>query len=144
MIAANVDWGSEPWLVTLGDHVYLTTRVQLITHDGGTWVLLDDPIYADVIKYGEIVIGDNVFVGLGSTIMPGVHIGDNCVIGAMSLVTKDVPSNTVAAGNPARVLCTYDEYARKCLGQTPDYDKEAYRTDKRREVLRIIAQRENS
>lgn len=108
-------FGSEPYLIQIGNHVTITAEVQFITHDGGVWVFRESLPALDVID--PIKIGSNVFLGLRSIIMPGVTIGDNCVIGAGSVVTKDIPSNSVAAGVPARVLMTLDEYRVKSIGR---------------------------
>ena len=124
-------WGSEPWLITIGNHVELSGNVTFITHDGATWVFRDQERYNNVIRYGKIIIKDNCFVGMNATIMPGVTIGENSVIGACSLVIKDVEPNSVYAGVPARRICSLEEYAEKCLSQTPDYDKTQYKTNKR-------------
>jgi len=132
------DFGSEPWLITIGEHVTIASQVTFITHDGGTWVFRDQPKYRNVIKYGRIVIHDNCFIGFGSTIMPGVSIGPNVVVAARSVVTKDVPPNSVAGGTPARVLMSTEEYAEKSLAQTPSYDQAAYRCDKVAELLKLF------
>lgn len=58
-------------------------------------------------------IGNNVFIGMKSTILKGVHIGSNVVIGANSLVNKDIPDNCVAAGNPAKVIMSIEDYYEK-------------------------------
>jgi acetyltransferase-like isoleucine patch superfamily enzyme len=101
-------FGSEPFLVTLGNHVTITSGVSFITHDGGVWVFRRE--HPDIDVFGPIVVGDNAFVGVGAILMPGVTIGSNSIIGAGSVVTRDVPSNTVAAGCPARALKTTEEY----------------------------------
>ena len=67
----------------------------------------------DIQNWGGVSIGNNVFIGAGSIILPGVNIGDKAVIGAGSVVTKDIPTNSVAVGNPAKVICSYDEYMQK-------------------------------
>lgn len=59
--------------------------------------------------FKPVVIGDNCFIGFNATVMMGVTIGDNCIIGAGAVVTKDIPPNSVAAGNPAKVICSLDE-----------------------------------
>jgi len=134
------DFGSEPYLVSIGEHVTISSRVSFITHDGGTWVFQEQEKYRDVIKYGRIVIHDNCFIGSGSAIMPGVSIGPNSVVAAHSVVTKDVAPNTVAGGVPARALMSTDQYAEKALAQTPEYDRDAYRRDKVTELLRLYPQ----
>lgn len=95
------------WLIEIGDNVTLAPRVHILAHDASTYKLLG---YS---KIGLVKIGDNVFIGANSTILPNVEIGDNSIIGANSIVVADIPENVVAAGNPARVLCTVDEYKAK-------------------------------
>ena len=63
--------------------------------------------------FGRIEIGDNVHIGSNATIMPGVKIGNNCIIGCDAVVTKDIPDNSIAVGVPARVIETIDEYINK-------------------------------
>ena len=106
-------FGSEPYLVSLGDNVSVTSGVKFITHDGGMWVLRNEFPAIDIIA--PIRVGNNVFIGMDSIIMPGVTIGDNCVIGAGSLVSRDIPPGTVAAGVPAKPLKTVEEYRAKAL-----------------------------
>jgi acetyltransferase-like isoleucine patch superfamily enzyme len=132
------NFGSEPYLISIGRHVTISTRVSFINHDGGTWVFRHRPEYRDVIKFGRIVIHDNCFIGSGVTLMPGVSIGPNAVVAAQSVVTDDVPEGTVAAGVPARVLMSVEQYAEKCLAQTPPYDRQAYKSDKKRELVRLF------
>ena len=114
VINKDVNFGTEPYLVSVGDNVRITTGVKLITHDGGLWVprrlgLIDER--AD--RFGRITIGSNVNIGWNAIIMPGVTIGDNCVIGAGAVVTKDIPSNSVVIGVPAKAFETVEEYAEK-------------------------------
>ena len=127
----GVSFGSEPYLITLEDHVRISFDVSFITHDGGTWAFRDMPEYADVIKYGKIRVGERTFIGARSVIMPGVTIGKRCVIGTGSVVTKDVPDGTVVVGIPAKIVMTTEEYAQKCLQSMEPYDKEAYLQDKK-------------
>lgn len=113
-IYSYANLGSEPYLVTIGSHVRITSSVTFITHDGGVWVLRGiDEKYRDADIFGEIVVGDNVHIGSNSVIMPGVHIGSNCIIGCGAIVTKDIPSNSVAVGVPARVIESIDDYIKK-------------------------------
>ena len=70
---------------------------------------------------------DNVFIGLGSIIMPNVRIGENCIIGAGSVVTKDVPNNTVVAGVPAKKICSFDDYMKKRNIISTEEEKMSYK-----------------
>jgi acetyltransferase-like isoleucine patch superfamily enzyme len=90
-----------------------------------------------VIKFGRITIHDNCFIGKGSTIMPGVSIGPNAVVAAGSVVTKDVPPDTVVGGVPAKVIMSLEDYMARSLAKTPEYDREAYKRDKPAELLRL-------
>lgn len=137
-VMGGVNFGSEPWLITIGDCVRLSFNVTFITHDGGTWAFRDLNGYQDVIRYGKIYIGAHSFIGANTIIMPGVTIGERCVIGAGSVVTHDIPDGMVAVGSPARIIKTTMEYAEKCLKESPSYDMEAYRKDKRAEILRVL------
>ena len=109
-IYGNVNFGSEPFLIRVGDNVKITSNVNFITHDGGVHTIRILYGEKELDNFGEIVIGDNVFIGYNVIIMPGVRVGDNVVIGAGSIVTKNLPSNGVYGGNPARKLKDLDEY----------------------------------
>ena len=103
---------SRPWLIEIGDDVQITAGVTILTH-GYDWSVLKG-VYGDVLgSAGGVSIGDNVFIGTQSTILKGVHIGNNVIIGANSLVNHDIPDNCVAAGNPAHVIMTLEEYYKK-------------------------------
>ena len=72
-------------------------------------------------KIGILQIGNNVFVGANSIVLPNVRIGDNVIIGAGSVISKDVPSNSVYAGNPAHLICTFSEYCKKHQNNQNDH-----------------------
>lgn len=96
--------------VTIGDNVFFGPRVCVYTacHP------IDSEIRSTGLEFGKpVTIGNNVWVGGNSIIMPGVHIGDNIVIGAGSVVTKDIPSNVIAVGNPCKVLRPITEEDKK-------------------------------
>lgn len=103
---------TRPWLVEIGRNVQITRGVTLLTH-GYEWSVLKG-VYGEVLgSAGKVTIGDNVFLGVNSVILKGVSIGANTVIGAGSVVTRDIPGNCVAAGSPARVMMTLEEYREK-------------------------------
>jgi acetyltransferase-like isoleucine patch superfamily enzyme len=112
-IFSDVFFGSEPYLIEIGDNVRVSYGVKFATHDGGVWTLRKNGILEDADVFGMIKVGDNCNIGWNVIILPGVTIGKNCVIGAGSVVTKDVPDNSVAAGCPARVIESFDEYFQK-------------------------------
>ena len=98
---------SHCWLISIGNNVTFAPRVHVLAHDASTKKIMG------YTKIGLVDIGDNVFVGANSTILPNVKIGKNSIIGANSLVSKNVPENVVVAGNPARVICSIDDYKNK-------------------------------
>lgn len=110
-IYGNVEWGTEPWIITLGDNVHITDGVKFITHDGGTLLYRNQIPDLEITK--PIVVGSDVYIGNNVIILPGVTIGSNVVIGAGAVVTKDIPDNSVAVGVPARMIKTADEYLEK-------------------------------
>lgn len=91
--------------ITIGRDCQIATHVQLLT----AWHPVEPgPRRAGLEAASPITIGDNVWLGGGAIVLPGVTIGDNSVIGAGAVVTKDVPANVVSVGNPARVIKTLD------------------------------------
>ena len=104
-------FSTEPFLVTLGDNVYISLDAIFICHDGGTLPFRKD--IPDLEIAGRITVGDNVFIGIRACILPGVTIGNNCIIGACALVTKDVPDNSIVGGNPAKIIKNTDDYLIK-------------------------------
>jgi len=136
-IISTPNWGSEPWLIEIGNHVEITTDVSFITHDGSTWCFRDNKKYKDVIRYGSIIIDDNCFIGQSVIILPNTHIGNNCIIGAGSVVKGRIPDNSVFAGVPARLICSTEVFAEKCLLENPHYSVEDYKANKKKVVLEI-------
>ena len=103
---------TRPWLIDIGDDVQITRGVVILTH-GYDWSVLKGK-YGEVLgSAGKVKIGNNVFVGMNTVILKGVTIGNNVIIGAGSLVNKDIPDNCVAAGNPARVIMSLEDYHEK-------------------------------
>lgn len=98
---------SHCYHITIGDNVTLAPRVHILAHDASSFIFIGKT------RAANVVIGDNVFIGASSIILPGVHIGNRVIIGAGSVVTKDIPDNSVAVGNPAYVIGTVDAYCAK-------------------------------
>lgn len=115
-IYGNVSWSTEPWIITLGNNVYITDGVRFITHDGGTLLYRNQIPDLEITK--PITVGNDVYIGNNVIILPGVTIGNNVVIGAGAVVSKDIPENSVAVGVPARVIKTADEYLEKLKSES--------------------------
>lgn len=112
---------SFPYLISIGNNVTITPGVLILAHDGSTKNKLG---YS---KIGKVFIGNDVFIGCNSIILMGVHVGNNVIIGAGSVVTKDIPGNSVVAGNPARVISSFDEYISKNaknMNKSPIYEED--------------------
>lgn len=101
-------FGTEPWCITIGNHVHITREVLFVTHDGGTLLYRDR--FPDLEITSPITIGNHVYIGVRSIILPGVNIGNNVIIAAGSVVSKDVPDNSVVGGVPAKFIKSADEY----------------------------------
>lgn len=91
-------------LIEIGNNVTLAPRVHVLAHDAST------KMHIGYTRIAKTTIGDNVFIGAGTVILPGVQIGDNVIVGAGSIVTKSLSSNGVYAGNPARKIVEIDDY----------------------------------
>ena len=116
---------SHCFLISIGDNVTLAPRVHILAHDGST------SRYLNCTIVGLVEIGDNSFIGASSIILPGVKIGSNVIVGSNSVVTKDIPDNCVYTGNPARYLCSTDEYITKQkskMNENNTFDK-SYRVE---------------
>lgn len=101
------NWSSEPYLITIGNNVQVTRGVSIHTHGGGNVVREKHP---DFDVFGKVVIEDWAYIGAHSQIMPGVTIGRGALVAAGSIVTKSVAPGTIVGGNPARYICTVEEY----------------------------------
>ena len=100
------------FLITIGNDVTVTGGVTVLAHDFSYSVL--NEVYGVMPQvHRETKIGNNVFIGREAIILMGSDIGDNCVIGAGAVVSGKVPSNTVWGGNPARQICTLEEFKSK-------------------------------
>lgn len=111
----SVDIGAAS-LIEIGEDCVITNRVRLLAHTWDAPTLRrrfgQDNAPAELLT-GEITIGDNVFIGENSIVLPDTSIGENTIIGAGSVVSSDIPPESVAAGNPCRVLMSLEEYNNK-------------------------------
>lgn len=107
---ASYFWGTEPYLITIGSNCQITSGVQLLTHGGGAAVR---NLFPNFDCFGKIEIGNYVYLGMNALVMPGCCIGDNVIVAAGSVVTKSIPSRVVVAGNPAKIICSIDDYVEK-------------------------------
>jgi maltose O-acetyltransferase len=102
-------WIDTPhcFLISIGDRCAFGPNCSILAHDG-----LPNP-YIDATRIAKVTIHESCSFGMGTIILPGVEIGPRSITGAGSVVSKDIPPDSVAAGNPARVICTLDEFLNK-------------------------------
>ena len=98
---------SHCWHIHIGDDVTLAARVHILAHDTST------KMYLNYTRIGQVHIGNRVFIGAASMVLPGVRIGSDVIVGAGSVVTRDLPDGVIAAGNPARVLGKTEDFIRR-------------------------------
>lgn len=125
------DMPGEPFLIEIGNDVTIAYGTALLTHDNSVIKLgINATDY-----FGRIKIGNSCFIGIKSILLPGVELGDYTIVGAGSVVTKSFPDgNVVICGNPARVICTVDEFRDKKKDICVNLDIEGLR-DRKREYL---------
>jgi len=99
--------GRLPYLLEIGDDVVISLYVTILTHDAASaWA-------GDLVKVGRVRINDQVFIGANTTVMCNVAIGPNAIVGAGSVISRDVPPDSVVAGNPAKLVCSMDQFKAK-------------------------------
>ena len=109
-LIATKNWSSEPYLIEIGDNVQITHNVSVHTHGGGHVARKQIPNFD---MFGKVIIKDGAYIGAYSQIMPGVTIGKGSLVAAGSIVTKSVPDGVIVAGNPAKYVCTVEEYIER-------------------------------
>lgn len=116
-------FGSEPYLIDIGKDCLVTDGVRFITHDGSIQVPLIaagqsfSDVYSKSSTFGRIVVGDNVFIGVNSVILPDTVIGNNSIVAAGSVVKGVFNAGSVVGGNPAKWLCSVDDYYERNSGR---------------------------
>lgn len=116
---------SDPEFIHIGDNVRLSSNVSLITHDTIAGLLNKKYGTNEFFPYrGGIKIGNNVMIGARCIILPNVQIGSNVIIGAGAIVTKDIPSNSIVGGIPAKVIGKFDDFVnkRRAINKNFQYD----------------------
>lgn len=138
--SAVPDFGSEPFLVSIGNNVSIANGVQFITHDGsiGHFEKIGLLKRGEIISAGRITIHDDSAIGANVIILPGVSIGPRALVGAGSVVRRDVPPNSVVVGNPARFTMTFDALVEHLRRSAPDHDPGALAADPQAELLRLF------
>lgn len=102
---------TEPWMISMGDNIHIGKNVEFVTHDGAVIILRKEIPDLELSK--PIKVGNDVYIGINSIILPGVTIGNRVIIAAGSIVSKDIPDNSVVAGVPAKVIKSVDDYLEK-------------------------------
>jgi acetyltransferase-like isoleucine patch superfamily enzyme len=120
-VTGNVQIGDNTWIgpfcsldgtgkLTIGSFCSISAGVQILTHDTVKWALSGGK---EPYEYSPVSIGDCCFIGTGAVILRGIRIGNHCLIGANSVVNKDIPDSSIAAGAPAEVMGTVEIEHRK-------------------------------
>ena len=136
LIYRSMEWPSEPYLVTIGNNVQLTRGVAIHTHGGGNVIRRK---VSDFDAFGKVVIKDWAYIGSHAQIMPGVTIGEGAMVAAGSIVTNSVPDGMVVGGNPARLLCSVDEYFERNI----QYNMHTKGLDEKEKKQRLLTIDEN-
>lgn len=129
---------TRPLLVEIGSNCTILENFLLLTHDNVTKCFGN--IYNEFLpSSGPVTIGNNVYFTRNCTVLKGVTIGNNCIIGFGSVVTRDIPANSVAVGVPAKVICSIEDYYHKrqkqCIEEAMEYARIIYRKTGKRPTV---------
>jgi maltose O-acetyltransferase len=97
----------HPWLISIGENSVITSGTVVLAHDASA------KLHTGFTRIARVTIGNRVFVGAGAVILPGATIGDDSIVGALTVVRGDIPPGSVVVGNPARVVSDVESFAEK-------------------------------
>ncbi|MBK3519748.1 acyltransferase [Carboxylicivirga marina] len=129
----NADFSTEPYLISLGNHVAVSNGVRFITHDGAVWIYRDE--LPDLDVFGKIVIGNNTVVGMNAIILPNTVIGDNCIVAAGAIVKGRFDDNSLIMGNPAKKIMDTKLQKQMYLMSPSKFDLKKLNDRQKRKVL---------
>ncbi len=128
-------------LIYIHDNVCVGSNVGFVTHDAIHIMLNQKEKDLNIVEnVGCIEVMDNVFIGSGTRIMGNIRIGSNVIIGSDSLITKDIPDNTVVSGVPAKVICHFDDFVETRIDYSKTF-KELYKLDGIKKMDIVLAQK---
>jgi len=120
----GINFGSEPFLIEIGDNTKIGSGVTFTNHDGATYVLKQMEKYKDARRFERVKIGSNCLIAPNSTVMLGAEVGDYSILGYGALLTTSMPAHAVFAGAPAKFICTTEEYGDKRLANKTEYPRD--------------------
>lgn len=129
-------FGSEPFLISIGNNVTITANVSFITHDGSLILFSDEK--GRRYKYQKIEVGNNVFIGVNSIVMPGIKIEDNVIVAAGSVLTKSVPAGVIVAGVPAKIIGNFYDLKITCLDNCISKEDVNFNEPFKDRILKIV------
>ncbi|PWD98987.1 acyltransferase [Marinilabilia rubra] len=138
----KADWGTEPYLVEVGNHVVVSNNVRFLTHDGAVWVFRKE--HPDLDIFGSIKVGDNVCLGFNVILLPNTEIGDNSIVAAGSIVKGKIPPNSVVFGNPAKVVMSTDMQKRLMLMSKFRFNSKGMTYKEKKEMLTDYFRKKNA
>ena len=128
-----VSLSPESYLIELGDNVVIAKNTKLITHEGSICIFHHENPYLDL--FGRIKIGNNTFIGMNCIILPKTTIGNNCVIGAGSVVRGNIPDNSIVIGNPAKVIMSTEQYRKKVYNNPALFEYKRLNKEEKKKIL---------
>ncbi len=132
----KADWGTEPYLIELGNHVVVSNGVRFLNHDGGVWVFRSK--FPKLDLFGSIKVGNNVCLGLNVIVLPNTTIGDNCIVAAGSVIKGRIPSNSVVFGNPGKVIMPLNIQERLVLMSKFKFETKGMSYGKKKRLLQAF------